>query len=201
MDELKRDLDRLMKELVEKYEKCERLILTESDLVNRVFSMILRSGIPENHTLGIHTELRPFIGKEAIRGEKWQTVEPINYAAKCDLVLIDPATKFWSEAYSKVWDYQTNHGEKRDDLRYWRFLAYPVEAFRAVFEFKIRVKGNTRGIKKDIKKLCLIKCKNPDCLTYLVILDRKGTTKELQKIKNELETEEVYTFSNIKFTS
>jgi len=198
MIELQKDIDKILSKIVQEYKDNKRLILTESDLVNIVYSRIATSGIRDNHSVLIHSELRPIKGVEAIRDEKWQPVKPINYAKKVDLVLIDSAKKHWKEAYEYVKSYQTKDGEKGSDLRYWRFLAYPVDAFKAVLEFKIRVNGNSSGIKKDIKKLSLIRCKKPDCLTYLVILDRKGRPSLMNKIIDESNTKNLRLYSNIK---
>ena len=129
-----------MEELVKLYIQNDRLMLTESDLVNRAFSMIFSSDILEKHKLAIHSELRPFKGEQSIQGGKWQSVKQINYAAKFDLALIDKSVQYWEEAYTKVLDAQSRRGKRRG-IQYWRFLVYPLEAHKVVFEFKKRLKG------------------------------------------------------------
>ena len=58
--ELQGDLDKIFNRLVNEYRISERLILTESDMVNRAYYLIQESGILEKHNLAIHSELRPF---------------------------------------------------------------------------------------------------------------------------------------------
>ena len=182
---LEKDIDNLLKQLIEKYDNDKRYILTESDLVNRFYSMIQNSEILKKHNLILHSELRPFDGKNVIHKEKWGRAAQINYAAQFDLSLLDPDKKFWEEAFKKVSKAQTRQG-KNEEIRYWRFLSYPLAAHKAVFEFKIRAKGNTTKINKDIKKLDLIHQKNKDCLTYLILLDREAPIT-IKNIKAKLE--------------
>ncbi len=186
MRRLGQDIENLLIQLIEKYNSNERYVLTESDLVNRFYHMILTSDILSKHDLILHSELRPFDGVHVIHDQKWEKVNQINYAAKFDLALLDPHNKFWKEAFEKVLEGQTRHG-KRKGIQYWRFLSYPLSAYKAVFEFKIRAKGNTTRIKEDIKKLDLLHERNLDCLTYLILLDRKAPKITIERVKKELE--------------
>ena len=53
-------------------------------------------------------------------------------------------------------------------------------------EFKVRFRGNTSRIRKDIKKLESLNDKNKDCLKYLVIMDCKASRRSVNTIIKDL---------------
>jgi len=135
------------------------------------------------HPLEIHSELRPWIknGNEILRGDQWVNLERarVNYAAKVDLAITDP--EYFKDAYEKIRKIQG----LGDRLKYWRILLYPLKAFHAIFEIKVRVSGNKRRIVDDLNKLSLLYCRNKTCKYYLIVLDRAATNKQMLSIKNE----------------
>jgi len=188
-EDLKTELDVILGEISQNYCKNERYILTESDLVNETYSCIRQSGILRKYGLSMHTEIRPYEPKKdkVIRNKDWEKLEQINYAAKFDLVLVDDDEKYWKITRTRIAQAQTGTDSK---LKYWRFLLYPVESFRAVIEFKVRVKGNRKNIRKDIKKMKALHIKNNECLKYLVILDRVAPKISVNSILDELKEED-----------
>ena len=195
MDISENEIDGLLNILISNYRADEKYILTEADATNRFYEILSQNLILQKYDLSIHSELRPFIkqknGKyKIIKKGKWTNEGRINEGAKFDLSIINNSNYFWDKAFKKVVRAQTNDETR---VKYWRFLSYPLEAFKAVFEFKIRVQGNIRdskknprGISKDIEKLNVLHSENEDCLKYLVILDRKISEKNYHKIRNML---------------
>ena len=183
--ELQIDLDKTFPRLVSEYCNNERLILTESDMVNRAYYFIQESGILEKHSLAIHSELRPydFKDRKAIHDGSWSDIDQINHAAKFDLALVDASDDYWDQAHQYILCSQSKTRKKKR-IRYWRFLVYPLKAFKAAFEFKIRVQGNKDNILKDVDKLSLLDEKNKCCLKYLIILDRKAPERTIKSIKD-----------------
>jgi len=187
--ELLIEIDTIIKKLRERYYKDKRLILTEGDMINHAHTMLIRANIPEKYNLSLHSELRPFDAStyEFIRDNGWSKDVPINYAVKFDLSLIDKSKDYWDVTYRRVAQAQTGHENK---VKYWRFLLYPSEAFKAVIEFKIRVNNNLKNLKKDIKKLYWLHMRNKECLKFIVIMDRKATERCINNIQRALNNKE-----------
>lgn len=89
---------------------------------------------------------------------------------------------YWEKTKKKITYLQSKNPTKKK-LRYWRFLIYPIEAFQAVFECKMRVQGNLSNIREDIKKLVKIKKGNSNCLTYMIVLDREASPISMNTIR------------------
>ncbi len=195
-EELKNDLDAVIGTICDNYRKDERYILTESDLVSETYLHLKKSGILEKYGLSLHTELRPFDPEndEIIRKKTWEKIVQINYAAKFDLALVDKKKMYWDLSRKRIAQAQTGTD---DELKYWRFLLYPVESFRVVIEFKVRVKNNHKNIRKDITKMKVLTKKNKCCLKYLVILDRAASTTSINTIVEEIKKEnDIHFFIN-----
>lgn len=160
-------------------------------MVNRAYYLIQESGILKKHDLAIHSELRPydFKKRKAIHDEKWSDIKQVNHAAKFDLTLVETSEQYWYQAFQHILDHQSKNIKKKR-IRYWRFLVYPLRAFKAAIEFKIRVQGNKDNIMKDVKKLSLLHQKNTCCLKYLIILDRKASDRTIQTIIEEISQRE-----------
>ena len=170
--------------LVNDYKSNPRKYLTENDIVIQAHRF-LQDGIISNESkLSIHSEFRPYNFREGkgIHNDKWTCLRHINHASKCDVAIVDSDTKYWKITKEKI---KCLHSKKlkKKKLRYWRFLVYPIEAFKAIFEFKMRVQGNLSNIREDIDKLVLIKEANSSCLTYMIVLDRKATSKSMNTIR------------------
>ena len=93
-----------------------------------------------------------------------------------DVVVIDGKQRY----FKKALEYETKKIKK-----YWRLVNYPLEAFAVCIEIKIRVSGNMKRIKKDIKKLYTIgeTKKEKGCFVYLVVVDRKASIKSINDIQ------------------
>jgi hypothetical protein len=177
-----------IEEILKDYKREERSYLTEGDVICRLFLAL-------SHKLKVfvHSQMRPYArsGKDVlviINGE-WEKGNKANKGSLVDLAIIDTDEKFWKDAFKKA---KNDQGSK---LRYWRILSYPVEAFLAAIEVKIRVRGNVSRIYKDIEKLVAIRKKNPKCLAYLVVLDRCATPEDLEKIGRRAANENISFFS------
>jgi len=179
MSELANIIEDAIKELINNYKKdrervSEKICLTENDVVCKLYSL-LHGNLGEN--LEIHSELRPYIPKgennvnvDVIRNTGWEKQNGANEGAKIDLAIIDTIESYWKQAFKKA--KKDQNWEKKEGLKYWRILSYPLNAFRAVIEIKIKVRNNYPRIRRDIEKLKMIKKENPACLTYMVVLDR-----------------------------
>jgi len=195
-------IESALKEVTDTYWIDEQYMLTESDLVAKVFSLL-------DGRLGrfqIHCEIRPFKkqgndipqvirkGQKKCkkdenfeRNEKYEGDEKYDWRPSCpntgtriDLCVIDAGCKLWDEAKKKA-----KGGRKA--LRYWRLPSYPYEGIRAVIEFKVRVSGNDKRIDNDIEKLKLMLKDNNQCLGFLVVLDRCASDERLAGIRNRVE--------------
>jgi hypothetical protein len=157
-------------------------LLTEGDAASLLFC-ILKNRMKDTKfsTFKIHSELRPFIEEEnkhkviKRKGAEWEWAEhePENSGAVVDIVIIDSDQEYEKTACEK------------SDGKYWRIVSYPLEAFHACIEVKIRVSGNIRNIEKDISKLCKIREHNKQCLVYLTVVDRKAKPGDIEKIKRK----------------
>lgn len=175
---LRRVIEATISSFGRKYNKYKKRYLTEADVVSDLFSM-LDQRLKQDPNLAVHSQLRPFSGENrVIRGKVWKQVSWISQqkdprrGSLVDIAVIDMSEAYWKRALNKA---------KRFD--YWRILSYPVEAFRAALEVKIRVKGNFDTIKRDIVKLVKIRNKSPDCLSYLIVSDRKSVREDRERIK------------------
>ena len=175
MEELKKMVEKVIEEVLEDYEKDEdkKTYTTEGDIVSHIFARLLEAPIWDKN-IKIHSQVRPFkgeIGKEkVIRDGKWKDQQgKANAGSVVDLAILDMRDRYWKKALEKAIKDQFGEGRSEGSLRYWRILSYPVEAFRAAIEVKIRVRGNRKKIFKDVEKLCAIKRENPECLTCMVI--------------------------------
>jgi hypothetical protein len=165
------------------YEDYREGFLTEGDATSSLFcklkNVMRKHGVTE---LEIHRELRPYAldGAEAkvIRlvdgAVDWAIHEPKNAGAVVDLAIIERDEKYFNEA------------EKTSSQEYWRILSYPLDAFVACIEVKVRVAGNIRRIRKDIEKLDRIRNtlqkRGKNCLVHLMVLDRRAPDKSIRTI-------------------
>jgi hypothetical protein len=183
---LKQAIEESIEALVKEYndEKNKELFMTESDVVCRLYHVLF-----ENSNLDrtrIHSEIRPFTeengytlvitGKSNYRWDK-QLEHEANKGCIIDLVLVDPKPNYFQMALRKA--KRDQDVVDADDLKYWRVLSYPVESFKAAIEIKIKVHANEGRLSKDVKKLKAIEEKNPNCLLYFVILDRRAKQSKL----------------------
>jgi len=188
-----------LKKIIQSYRDNKCLIMTENDLVIRTYARLSEGGVPD---VSLHSELRPYIGNDNLccsvireltdddcgkTTERfgWHTQGRANRGARFDLVVIQSdveRSKLWERALSKA---KCDQGLS-SRIGYWRILSYPLEGFKAVIEFKIRVKNNINNIMRDIAKLEKLHDENKNCLLYLVILDRCASEKDLEKIENRL---------------
>ena len=179
-------IESVLKRIVDSYWNDKWYMLTERDLVARAFSLLRKELLPR---FSIHCELRPFKGPYTQEDKKWykviRDVEGIakwcrqqgNSGAIFDLCVLDSDPELWRKAYKKAC------GE-RTEPRYWRFPSYPLEAFRAVIEFKVRGKGNLPRIKKDIRKLGEMCPVDGNCDGFLILLDRCATVGLVEEVRD-----------------
>lgn len=181
---LRGKIDKSLKELEKNYRQKERDFLTEADAVSTLFN-ILKDRL-KNANVAVHSQLRPFTQRNEVivfdrrrKGWYWKKQRVANEGAPFDLAIIDAGDKYWKRAEKKAMYDQ----RAKKDLKYWRMLSYPIEAFLAAIEIKVRVWQNPPWIEKDINKLSAILKKNKKCLLYAVVLDRKANPKEVKKIE------------------
>lgn len=167
------------------YENYKEGFFTEGDATSSLFC-ILKDSIRKHYATKheVHRELRPYIscGEEAetrvlrlVDGAvDWTTQKTKNTGAVVDLVIIERDEKYFDEA------------EKTSSQEYWRILSYPLDAFVACIEVKVRVAGNIRRIRKDIEKLDRIRNtlqkRGKNCLVHLMVLDRRAPDKSIRTI-------------------
>ena len=182
-------LDSVLKWVVKDYQRKKRSYLTENDVVMHIHARLAKM---QFQTIGIHSELRPFIIdgrntkilKETAKNKiNWVKQNKALEGARIDLSLIDQNDLHWESAFKKALKDQ-NREEK---LRFWRILSYPCEAFRAMIEIKIRVDKNLGRIYKDISKFEAVQKENKECLKFLIILDRCASENNMEKIESTLE--------------
>ncbi len=169
------------------YNKSQQDFLTEGDSVSSLFC-ILKKEMERRDIKGfkIHRELRPYTEerdtKYVIKVEdkeaKWGKQETRNSGAVVDIVIVDDDMEYFEAAR----DYSPR--------KYWRILSYPLEAFVACIEVKIKVFGNNRRITKDIDKLCLIRETvaekfNRKCLVYMCVMDRRASSKSIRTVEDK----------------
>lgn len=171
-------------------EEGSRKYLTENDVVCNLYGE-LRASLPRGYE--VHSGLRPYHtskkGKEVLRFLSkewtWEATEGKNKGTTLDLCVLDSVTQYWRKAKKEgFWD--------NDDLKYWRFPSYPISAIRAAIEVKIRVRGKTSNIRKDIDKVKAIKTLvgSKPFLGYVVILDSCARPKDINGIKKKVIPEE-----------
>lgn len=180
MAEPRSEYDQVVLDLVSLYQKKRTIFLSEGDSVLHLNTLL--HNIPD-FSLEVHSELRPWIqdSDEILRGQGWENLEgaQVNWAAKVDLAVTDPG--YFKAAYEKIREIQG----KKKELKYWRILLYPLKAFHAIFEIKVKVHRNKSRIVKDLNKLTSLYRKNENCQYYLIVLDRAATIKRLQSIEQE----------------
>jgi len=168
--------------LVKSYEVKEHIedFLTEGDVASSLFCM-LKDEMKKQGVEGfkVHVGLRPYKDTNLVlKAEdsdsvewEWKEHEPKNSGAVVDIVIVERKNQHFTKA------------KKLSPENYWRLVTYPLEAFAVCIEVKIRVSGNIKRIKKDIKKLCKIRKANENCLVYLVVMDRKASNISIENIK------------------
>jgi len=177
---IKAMVEECLRKLVKSYEEHEEDFLTERDAVCTLFCMLkdeMKKGNEEGFK--IHSELRPYIeGKNTnrvikqVKGVvKWKEHKPKNSGAVVDIVIVSSKQKYFERA------------KEFSSKKYWRLVTYPLEAFVACIEVKIRVSGNIKRIEKDIDKLCKIRDTKKNCLVYLVVVDRKASADSKKRIE------------------
>ena len=166
MTRLKSLVEASIRELIKDYRDNELSYLTESDVVAILLSM-LRMRLDSD---SVHCELRPYDSR------KWFiSGKPHKWKKKARGCLVDIAIVKKPELKKTIRERQR---------RYWRYLSFPVESFRASVEVKIRTWRNKRNIRADIDKLHLILKANPKCLVYLVVMDRCAPEADLMKVRD-----------------
>lgn len=171
--------------LVKSYEGTEHIedFLTESDVASSLFCMLrdeMKKGIVEGFR--IHGGLRTckegkginlvLTAKDSSSLEwEWKKPEAKNSGAVVDIVIVNSKQKYFRRA------------EEISPKKYWRLVTFPLKAFAVCIEVKIRISGNIKRIKKDIKKLCKIRETNKNCLVYLVVVDRKASNVSIENIR------------------
>jgi len=194
-----RKIKSALNDVTESYWNDIQFMLTESDLVAKVFSLL--DG--ELGKFQVHSEIRPFKKLSATKSRvirkrnkdenNKKDVEYVwlkadrNTGTRFDLCVIDTECKFWKEAIEKA------KGE-RNALRYWRLPSYPFKGIRAVIEFKVRVSGNIKRIGYDIQKLKKMCERNNQCLGFLVILDRCAPDRGITDIIDMIEGTGIHLF-------
>ncbi|MCD6474586.1 MAG: hypothetical protein J7K47_06780 [Thermoplasmata archaeon] len=195
-----------MKELIEKaigniltdYKKNEKRYTTEGDVVAHLFCE-LQKVFKKKEEIILHSQVRPFDkDKESkvrvIKEGKWIEQPQANAGSVVDLAILTMGEndKYWEIAFEKAMkDQYKNKYKNKNGLKYWRILSYPVEAFLAAIEIKVRVDNNKKRIFEDIDKLHCLKSKNPNCLTYMLVLDRYASKNILRSIEERAEEKEV----------
>ena len=197
--QLRRRTDRAIKNVVENYsrktdgEEGSRIYLTEADVVFNMYASIGRV-LPDGFE--IHAGLRPFqlrSGKKLVWSKekrKWNweqapkrnddTSDDQRWGATVDLCVLDSSTKYWEHAKER------GHRDGRGNLKYWRFISYPVEALRIGIEAKVRIRDRvSKGIFKDLKKLetIMMATRPGRFLGYLVIVDSCARDEDLVRIR------------------
>lgn len=199
-EEIRQIVDAAVTQLVNDYGlNAERgYYLTENDATCKLFAMLMEKS--EQNKIGVHSELRPFCSgdreseiencqviKEDIGGRmSWDYQgQDAKNGSRVDICLIAQDRRYLDKAIlkAKIDQIGPSLDRTRTDLKYWRILSYPVEAFRAAIEIKVKVHRNMTRIRKDIEKLAVLKQKNSQCLTYLVVLDRQADPKDIEKIR------------------
>lgn len=169
-----------LKKLVKHYEEQEEDFLTEGDVASSLFCM-LKDEMKNRNVEGfkVHVGLRPYKdtnlvlkAKDSDSGEwEWKKHEPKNSGAVVDIVIVEKKNQHFTKA------------KKLSPENYWRLVTYPLESFVVCIEVKIRVSGNMDRIEKDINELWKIRETKEDCLVYLLVVDRKISIKNIEKIK------------------
>lgn len=182
---IKAIVEECLKKLVKTYEEEEHKkdFLTENDVVSSLFCMLKDEMKKRNvEGFGVHSGLRPCIEEEGtnlvIKARdsssaewEWKKHKPKNSGSVVDIVIINNKQEYFGQA------------ENLCPKDYWRLVTYPLEAFAVCIEVKIRVSGNIKRIKKDINKLRKIRETKKNCLAYLVVVDRKASTKNKETIE------------------
>lgn len=141
--ELTEIIENSIKELQKEYQNNKRKYLTEGDIVSTLFSKLDKMLVKTS--MSIHSQLRPYIGSPedayVIQNDSWIKQDKANRGALVDLAIIDRNEVFWNESFEKA-----KKDQNSKQLKYWRILSYPVKAFRAVIEVKIKVKRNKKRI-------------------------------------------------------
>lgn len=109
---------------------------------------------------------------------QWKTQSRANDGSIVDIIVIDSDESYWKDACRKA---KKDQGSRK--LKYWRIVSYPVKAFRAAIEVKVKVRSNFSGIRRDVKKLETLKEADSDCLLFLVVLDRRASVEDLDEVK------------------
>lgn len=173
----------VIKDIINDYTTKEKEYLTEGDIVSTLFSKL--KNCLEN--VGIHAQLRPYRKNgQVIREDgEWGERKTGNWGSVVDIAVVNE--NFWPGVR-----------EKHKDRKYWRMPSWPVEAFLAAIEVKARVSGNLPRIRKDIDKLLAIKKENPNCLLYVVMMDKKAPEIDRKEIQEYAERKRVPFISSNK---
>lgn len=187
-----------IKNIINDYRCHIKKYTTEGDVIANLFAQLSHNKFKN---LYIHSQVRPFKGnignEEVIIDGNWRKQEKANSGCIVDLAILDLQDKYWKKTILKAnKDQKIKRNSNEKTLKYWRILSYPVEAFHAAIEVKVRVKNNKSRIIKDIKKLSIIKKTNPKCLTYLIIVDRCTSKKTIKNIQKYAERNRIKFYSN-----
>jgi len=182
---IKEIINRCVEKITDNYEKKKEDYLTEGDVTSSLFCLLKDEMEKHNiEGLKIHRELRPYVKMEnnsyvikQVNGAiKWEQHKPKNSGAVVDIAIIKSEQEYFEQA------------EEVAPKKYWRLLTYPLDAFVACIEVKIRVSGNISRIKKDIDKLCKIRDtihdRGKECFVHLVVLDSEVSDQSRKKIEN-----------------
>lgn len=177
-DQIEKVAECAIDRLFEQYRQDNKSFMTEGDVVQRFFLLLIDEGVPLRQ---IHSELKPYrtgrANKEVIGPDRW-VKSGKNRGAKPDLSIVDMT--YWKEACRQA------PMIAQDRPKYWRFVLYPCEGFHAAFEFKVRIRGNRSRIVKDAEKMTLLHDENPDCKMYLVAMDRAASGRIIQSLEEDL---------------
>ena len=179
------DINKSIIELRSDYERNQMNYFTENDLVSSLYTILNRN---LDKKWGLHSELRPYrINRKRMTLDGKNEWTEINLkspsaGARVDLAVISRDEKYFEDA-------KTTAGNRF--TRYWRLPLYPIEAFQAAIELKVRVSGNLRAIIKDIEKLSKIRLTNAQCQVFLLVFDRKGDPRTISEIRELAQANEI----------
>lgn len=196
-------VERALVELEKDYRRFEETYLTEGDVVASLLCSLRNLLEKESGRLTVHAQLRPYkrtregcmVLKEVKRKIEWAAQRKANEGTLLDVAVTDLNNEYWRETYTKALeDQHKNRNPRRSeiDLKYWRMLSCPVEAFKAAIEIKIRLWGNHQYIKRDIDKLAKLREMNKNCLAYCLVIDRKQNGRRVGELRKYAKNRNVH---------
>jgi len=200
---LSRIIKEALRELESNYRRSEETYLTEGDVVASLLCSIRNLLSEDSGHLTVHAQLRPYkrtregcmILKQVGKEIKWTAQTKANEGQLFDIAVTHLNTQHWRETHTKALEDQyRNQTTKKQgaELRYWRMLSCPVEAFKAAIEIKIRLWGNHQNIKSDIQKLAKLREVNNDCLAYCLVIDRAQNSRRVKELTEYAEKRNVH---------